>query len=82
VTDFRGLLRGLAAAGVEFILVGGAAATAHGSARLTLDVDVVYRRSPENIARLVEPSARGIPICAERRRACRSGGTPPPSSAA
>lgn len=53
MTDFAGLLRGLAASGVEFILVGGAAATVHGSVRLTLPIDVVYQRSPENIARLI-----------------------------
>lgn len=47
--------------------MGGAAATAHGSARLTVDLDVVYRRTPENIARLVsalnplEPYLRGAP---------------------
>ena len=52
---------------MEFILVGGAAAIAHGSARLTFDVDVVYRRTPENIARLVaalaahRPYLRGAP---------------------
>ena len=53
MTDFSGLLRALAGAGVEFILVGGAAATAHGSARLTVDVDVVYRRTPDNLGRVV-----------------------------
>lgn len=67
MTDFAALLRRLAEARVEFILVGGAAATAHGSARLTQDVDVVYRRSSENIARLVSalkdqaPYLRGAP---------------------
>ncbi len=33
---------------VEFILIGGLAAAAHGTARVTYDVDVVYNRSPEN----------------------------------
>src|SRR5919112_1254288 len=47
----------LAGAGVEFIIVGGAAATAHGSARLTLDLDIVYRRTPANISRLVRSLA-------------------------
>lgn len=67
MTDFRGLLSALSDAGVEFILVGGVAATAHGSARLTLDVDVVYRRSPGSIERLVtalaplHPYLRGVP---------------------
>ena len=67
MTDFEGLLRALTQAGVEFILIGGAAATAHGSARLTQDVDVVYRRSPENLERLaaalgpLQPYLRGAP---------------------
>jgi predicted nucleotidyltransferase len=60
-------LRVLSAAGVEFIVVGGAAAIAHGSARLTLDLDLVYARTPANIERLVaalapcNPYLRGAP---------------------
>ena len=67
MTDFPALLRALASAGVEYIVIGGAAATAHGSARLTLDLDVVYRRTPDNVARVVEsiaghhPYLRGAP---------------------
>ena len=67
MTDFNALLRLLVENNVEFIIVGGAAATAHGSARLTLDLDVVYKRSIENIARLVDalktikPYLRGAP---------------------
>lgn len=66
-TDFRGLIRALSEANVEFIVVGGAAATGHGSARLTTDLDVVYRRTSENISRLVSalaplnPYLRGAP---------------------
>jgi predicted nucleotidyltransferase len=66
-TNFHALLQALAAADVEFIIVGGAAATAHGSARLTEDLDAVYRRTPENIKRLVNalspyhPYLRGAP---------------------
>jgi predicted nucleotidyltransferase len=65
--DFEGLLKALRDGGVEFILVGGAAATAHGSARLTEDVDIVYSRGPENIVRLASalrpyaPYLRGAP---------------------
>jgi predicted nucleotidyltransferase len=65
--DFHALLQALASAGVEFIIVGGAAATAHGSARLTEDLDAVYRRTPENVQRLVSalspyhPYLRGAP---------------------
>jgi hypothetical protein len=67
MTDFKALLRALTESGVEFILVGGAAATVHGSSRLTRDVDVVYRRTRENIVRLVaaltpyQPYLRGAP---------------------
>jgi predicted nucleotidyltransferase len=67
MTDFAALIRLLAQHNVEFILIGGAAATAHGSARLTQDLDIVYRRTPENIARLAEclgtyhPYLRGAP---------------------
>ena len=67
MTDFKLLLRLLTDNQVEFIIVGGAAATAHGSSRLTVDLDVVYRRSNENISRLVEalrpvqPYLRGAP---------------------
>ena len=67
MTDFAGLLRALADGGVECILVGGVAATIHGSARLTRDVDVVYSRRPDNLARIVaalgpfEPYLRGAP---------------------
>ena len=40
VTNLRDLLRALGTTGVDFILVGGVAAAAHGSGRLTQDVDV------------------------------------------
>jgi len=67
MTDFGALISLLARHKVEFIIVGGAAATAHGSARLTEDLDVVYSRSKENIGRLVvalegyQPYPRGAP---------------------
>ncbi len=70
MTDFRALIRLLSENNVDFIIVGGAAATAHGSARLTQDLDVVYGRDTENISRLVEalrsiqPYLRGVPpVC-------------------
>jgi predicted nucleotidyltransferase len=67
MTDFKALLRILSEGGVEFILVGGVAATVHGSTRLTVDVDAVYRRDARNIERLVlaltpyHPYLRGAP---------------------
>lgn len=66
-TDFRKLLQTLVTGNVGFIIVGGVAATAHGSARLTEDLDIVYRRTPETVARLVaalspyDPYLRGAP---------------------
>ncbi len=50
--DLETTLPALARGGVEFIIVGGVAATIHGSARVTRDLDIVYSRTPENIARL------------------------------
>jgi hypothetical protein len=44
---FRDLLGMLSSADVEFILIGGLAAIAHGTSRATFDVDVVYSRAPE-----------------------------------
>lgn len=57
MTSFDALLRELAGHQVAFILVGGAAAIAHGSSRLTQDLDLVYERTPENIDRLVKALA-------------------------
>jgi len=50
--DAGELLRRLADAGVEFIVVGGAAAVLHGAPITTEDLDIVHRRNPENVARL------------------------------
>lgn len=67
MTRFEDLLARLDAAGVRFIVVGGIAAVAHGSARATYDLDLVYDRDPANLARLVEalaplaPYLRGAP---------------------
>ena len=49
MTDFRRLFDALVAAQVEFVIVGGLASTAHGSARLTQDIDIVYSRTPANL---------------------------------
>jgi predicted nucleotidyltransferase len=66
-TNFPELLRVLSQAEVEFIIVGGAAAIAHGSATLTQDLDIVYNRDTKNIERVVaaltdySPYLRGAP---------------------
>jgi hypothetical protein len=67
MTDFAALLGTLGRHHVEFIVVGGAAAIAHGSSRLTQDLDIVYERSQQNLERLVgaleneKPYLRGAP---------------------
>ena len=67
MTDFARLLRALVEGGVEFIIIGGVAATAHGSAHVTVDLDLIYRRTADNVARLsaalapLQPYLRGAP---------------------
>ena len=67
MTDFASLIKHLSSESVEFIVIGGFAGTIHGAARLTVDLDVVYSRTPENIERLaaalsdLEPYLRGAP---------------------
>jgi hypothetical protein len=47
------MLRGLREAGVEFVVVGGEAAVLQGAMIFTQDLDIVHRRTPENVARLL-----------------------------
>ena len=67
MTDFAGLIHAIADNHVDFILIGGLAAAAHGAIRTTKDVDVVYARSDANVARLaaaltpLAPYLRGAP---------------------
>jgi len=65
--QIEGLLRQLHSSGVNFILLGGVAAAAHGSSQVTYDLDVCYERTDENIERLaaalkgLNPKLRGAP---------------------
>jgi hypothetical protein len=65
--NFIELLPILARYRVKFIVIGGGAAIAHGLARLTYDVDVVYERDRGNIETLIQaladyhPYLRGAP---------------------
>jgi hypothetical protein len=67
MTRFGELLRALSISRVEFLVVGGVAAVAHGSVRGTQDLDVLYARDRTNLARIVEalaplePYLRGAP---------------------
>lgn len=64
---FGTLLRVLAEERVRFIIIGGVAATVHGSARHTRDIDLVYARDGENLSGIVTalapyaPYLRGAP---------------------
>ncbi len=67
MTEFARLIETLTTGGIRFVVVGGVAATVHGSARLTQDLDVVYARDEDNVVRLVAalapltPYLRGAP---------------------
>ncbi|HTE74149.1 MAG TPA: hypothetical protein VK640_13240 [Actinomycetes bacterium] len=58
---------------VEFVLIGGLAATFHGSPHLTQDVDITPSRDPENLARL---SGALIDMAASVRASGVDGGLP------
>ena len=65
--QFKALLSNLQTENVSFVIIGGVAATLHGAARVTFDLDVVYDRSSENLERIVralaplQPYLRGAP---------------------
>jgi hypothetical protein len=67
MTQLERLLTILLDGQVDFIIVGGVAARAHGSSRLTDDLDISYARESANLARLVKalspisPYLRGAP---------------------
>lgn len=50
---FAEILRLLAREEVEFVVVGMTAGVLHGAPATTLDLDIVHRRTPENVARLL-----------------------------
>ncbi len=54
MSDLNDLLDRLVASEAEFILVGGAAAVWHGAPVTTRDIDIVHRRTPENVDVLLE----------------------------
>ncbi len=50
--DLSRLLQTLAGHGVDFVVIGGIAVQVHGHRRTTMDLDLVPRRSDENLKRL------------------------------
>ena len=67
MVDLQKLLLCLAGNGVAFVVIGGVAATVHGSASVTYDLDICYARDPSNLDRLIKtlapfhPRLRDIP---------------------
>ncbi|MFV1980770.1 MAG: glycoside hydrolase family 10 protein, partial [Rhodothermia bacterium] len=71
------MIAGLTTASVEFVVIGGVAARAHGSTRITEDLDICYDPEPENLDRLValldswsaypRGIERGLPFIMDRR---------------
>jgi len=65
--DLQKLIEALCRYQVEFIVVGGMAAVAQGAPVTTFDLDICYRRTPENLEKLVvalspfNPTLRGVP---------------------
>ncbi len=65
--QFDKAIQALCDAGVEFIVIGGLAATLHGSAHVTFDLDICYSRTPSNLRRLAaalapfHPRLRDLP---------------------
>jgi hypothetical protein len=71
------MLEGLVAADIEFVVIGGVAARAHGSPRITEDLDICYGTATDNVDRLGELLAgwnayprgvkTGLPFIMDRR---------------
>jgi hypothetical protein len=71
------MLAGLVRAGIRFVVIGGVAARAQGSVRITEDLDVCYATDPDNLDRLSGLLAlwhayprgveRGLPFVMDRR---------------
>jgi hypothetical protein len=65
--QFEAAVRVLCDADVEFVVIGGLAANLHGSALVTLDLDICYARTKANLKRIVaalapfHPKPRGFP---------------------
>lgn len=57
MVSLKNLILCLADNRVEFVIIGGVAATVHGSAYVTYDLDICYRRDAGNLARLAKALA-------------------------
>jgi hypothetical protein len=76
--SFASMLQGLTTARVRFVVVGGVAAAAHGSAHVTNDLDICYDGARSNVTRLASLLAgwdayprgveRGLPFFMDERQ--------------
>jgi hypothetical protein len=53
-SQFEKLLAGLARSGVDFAVVGGLAVILNGYPRLTVDADILVKKSPDNLRKLLD----------------------------
>lgn len=61
--DYKEMLSALQSAGVEFLVVGAYAMAAHGFPRMTVDLDIWVRPSPDNAVRVMQAlRAFGAPL--------------------
>ena len=66
-TQFKLIVETLSDGSVDYVIIGGVALVAHGSARTTEDIDLCYSREATNIAALaaalapLHPTLRGAP---------------------
>ncbi|MEO5818575.1 MAG: nucleotidyl transferase AbiEii/AbiGii toxin family protein [Gemmatimonadaceae bacterium] len=51
---FETILDSLTARGIRFVVIGGVAATVHGSARFTNDIDLCYDTAPDSVESLIQ----------------------------
>jgi hypothetical protein len=73
---FEKIIAALVAAGIRFVVVGGVAGVAHGSVRLTNDIDTCYDTAADNVRALAALLAEwGGHIYAVSNRVCRSSWT-------
>ncbi|MBX3278407.1 MAG: hypothetical protein KF868_10435 [Acidobacteria bacterium] len=65
--QFRPIVDRLVSAGADFIIIGGVAASLHGSSQATFDIDLCYARRPDNLEKLgrilteIHATLRGAP---------------------
>jgi hypothetical protein len=55
--QFESAVKALRDAEVEFVIIGGVAATFHGSSSVTFDLDICYSREAKNLSRLAKALA-------------------------